>query len=122
MRVLDSCFDVLIRELKIAAEREGQVRDFGLQFVEECLVSAPVVLVTSVGVRGSDDIGDAILPGKTAHFEGRGPVLRPVIETGEDVTVKIDHQRISPLSRHFSYAMDFHVSISTAKCPDWPRP
>lgn len=89
-----------------------------------------MVGIAIVGMRGGDDVGDAISGRGTAHGYADVPGFRAVVYFGQDVTVDVDHNvtntarpvllrrndlsRISRKEEDYLFCCEFHQIVGTA--------
>ncbi len=94
--VAELVLDVVVGEMEVAAEAEGdESGNGGLDLGEAFAVDLGVVGPAVVGVRGADDVRDAVGGGRLDHGAGGFEVLGAVVEAIEQMVVNVDHSGFS---------------------------
>src|SRR5882724_7163499 len=93
-RVLAQSGQVLWAEVKVTAGGENQaIADALLQLIADFAHRREIKKIFIAGVRGADDVRDAIGYGGFGHGQGRFDGVRPVVKAGKDMAVKVNHKR-----------------------------
>jgi hypothetical protein len=90
--IVESGADVFVGEMEVAAAVDGEACGSALaELGEEIGIARGVEGKLGIGVRSGDDAGGAAGGGNLEHFETDVERGRSVIDAGQDVAVKIDH-------------------------------
>lgn len=91
----DGFVDVVVAEMEVAADAEGEVDVFGGEGVAEggeaLGVALWVVGIGAAGVGGAHDVGDAVFKRDAGHGDRGFEVGRAVVEAEEQVVVDVNH-------------------------------
>ena len=89
--------DVVVGEVEVAAEAEGQRNVFGGDLFakdsEFLLIYIGIELILAVRMRGADDVGDAFVGSHAGHGDGGFEVAGTVVEAEQQVVMDVDHAK-----------------------------
>jgi hypothetical protein len=102
--LFEGSFQILEGKMEIAAQTELQLQprtDLFPKLIEQPGKVSAIVSVTIVGVGGGDSMGNTVVCGHAAHFDGDIPGLRAVVDLGQNVAVNVDHDVVFTLNHGF---------------------